>query len=345
VRRALLALGLLFAGTVLFIALFEWEIRDRQPARLPATAPTVEASLRPEIADKLRDLDLPWVTTDAGWEILPGEDARRRWPQFVDWVAAEYGVPVTKKWVTIISRGQTLNVRAPDRGWLVLVIDDVGFQRQPVERLLALEQPMVFAVLPGRPLSQALARRVRTAGQDLMLHQPMEPQSYPRQRPGKYALFVSDSVETWQSVLDRNLVSLAGVRGVNNHMGSRFTANPHGMSFLAGWLREQDLFWLDSLTTNQSQARAACEAVGVPYFARDVFLDHERTEASLDQQITRWYRAAERQGLAIAIGHPHSVTVSGLEAAIARAGKRGLRLVDVDRMLAYARARKPGEAG
>ena len=132
-----------------------------------------------------------------------------------------------------------------------------------------------------------------------------------------------------------NLARLDGYVGINNHMGSRFTADRPAMAHLMNALHERGLLFLDSRTTNATVGRETASAANVPFLQRDVFLDNEPTEAHVAQQLAETEAVARKQGYAIAIGHPHEWTISALEAWAAGARKRGFVLVPLTAVKKY----------
>ena len=76
-----------------------------------------------------------------------------------------------------------------------------------------------------------LARRARAAGHELMLHMPMEPHDHHKD-PGPNALLTKLDDAELRSRIDWALDRFSGYVGVNNHMGSRFTEDRHGMSIV-----------------------------------------------------------------------------------------------------------------
>jgi len=207
-------------------------------------------------------------------------------------------------------------VRPAVRGQLALVIDDAGYDLSELEPFLDLPMPLAVAVLPNLPNSAAAARRVREAGKDLLLHLPMEPEG--AEDPGPGALLTSHSAAEIERLLDAALASVPGAVGVNNHMGSKATADRAFMDVLLDALGRRGLFFVDSRTTAQTVAGTEAERLGVPYLSRKVFLDAVDgggIEGSFEQAM----EAAERNGIAVAIGH---VQTDGLAAILRRAADR-----------------------
>lgn len=307
---------------------------------------TQERSPKPADAEKtlrehLHGAGLRWVVPAGGdWEVVPSDDARHRWDRLEATLEADGYTLRRDGAVRVVSRGGHTEerLRPPDAGWLVLVLDDIGFHPQRVRRVLEWDVPTVFAVLPGRPHSRALAKLIDRRGRDLLLHQPMEPRGYPQLNPGKHALLMSQSPRRWRQILEDNLEAVPEAVGVNNHMGSRFTADAQAAEVVTEWLKRRGLMFLDSLTTQGSQMRRACAGAGVPYAARHVFLDHERTPEFVDRQIERWLRRAGEAGVGIAIGHPYRVTLDRLASQLPRIRDAGYRFVGAGHLRALAEA-------
>ena len=64
-----------------------------------------------------------------------------------------------------------------------------------------------------------------------------------------------------------------------------------------------------------------------------MFLDDEETPEALRAQLEATERVAQRKGYAIAIGHPHAVTLDALQSWIPEAQKRGVEFVPLKNLL------------
>jgi len=101
--------------------------------------------------------------------------------------------------------------------------------------------------------------------------------------------------------------------GLNNHMGSRMTSSLPGMQKVMQALNHYNLYFLDSMTIANSQAVPAAEGTQVKVLKRRVFLDDSQDINAIRQQFSRAVKLAQRDGYAIAIGHPHPNTVRVLQ--------------------------------
>src|SRR6202034_4023483 len=92
-------------------------------------------------------------------------------------------------------------------------------------------------------------------------------------------------------------------------------------------LRARNLFFIDSRTTAATVAYVTAEQDGVPAASRKVFLDATPTKEAVLAQLELAAKDAARDGSAVAIGHPHPVTIAALAQESPTLESRGIRLV------------------
>jgi hypothetical protein len=222
-----------------------------------------------------------------------------------------------------------------------MIIDDAGYNLDELQAFLDLPQPLTIAVLPNLPHSREAARRVLAAGKDLILHCPIEPMG--GEDPGPGALRVGESVATTESLLAAAFASVPGARGMNNHMGSRGTADPDLMRAVLGYLRKENLFYVDSRTTADTVGPRIARELGVPFTERDVFIDDEPAVDPIGIAFDKGVSEAKTRGTAVMIGHVQNRAVVDIlrarDRALTSLGFRWARLDDVMR----ERERKPAQ--
>lgn len=216
---------------------------------------------------------------------------------------------------------------------MAIVIDDLGNELGPAERIALWREPVAGAVLPGVRWSAESARALSRGGKEVLLHLPMEPAGYPKVRPGPGVILRGQSDAEIVRVLEEDLDSVPGAVGVNNHMGSAATADPRVMRTVASVLSQRGLFFLDSRTTDATVAERVAEEASVPAAHRRVFLDDVATPAAVRAQLDELLRRARTEGSAIAIGHPYPATLAVLEEELPGLGKVGIRVVRVTELV------------
>jgi uncharacterized protein len=159
---------------------------------------------------------------------------------------------------------------------IAILIDDIGQDMGALHDLLAIDAQLSFAILPYLVHSEEADRTLHRLEREILLHLPMEPQSYPKELPGNGGLFVSMSDNEIRNQFRKDLAAVPYAIGVNNHMGSRFTEDEDKMTIIMTELKNKGLFFVDSRTVKDSKAREAADRIGVRFLARKVFIDNDQ---------------------------------------------------------------------
>ncbi len=209
-------------------------------------------------------------------------------------------------------------------GEIVLIIDDLGFDGQSLDRLMALDPNINCSILPNGTKAAEFAEKLHARGFEILCHLPMEPRG--GERPGRNAILTSMSDEEIARATRENVDAVPYARGMNNHMGSRATADRRVMTSVLRALPE-GMYFVDSRTTGGSVAADVAREMKVRTAARHVFLDDVASDAFVRKQLAELADLAERRGVAVAIGHPHAATLRVLAEELPGLRARGFRLV------------------
>lgn len=228
---------------------------------------------------------------------------------------------------------------AGDGPRLAVVIDDLGLDRANAHAAIRLPAPLTLAFMTYAPRVESLAAEAREAGHELMVHVPMQPGDGGTD-PGPRVLRADLPRAELLARLRWGLSRFTGYVGINNHMGSAFTADGGAMRTVLEELARRGLLFLDSVTTAGSVGGRIAGELGMPHAARDIFLDNRRQPAAIRRQLAKAEALARRRGQAIAIGHPHEETIAVLRDWLPRARARGLRLVPVSAVADPGRDRR-----
>ncbi len=194
---------------------------------------------------------------------------------------------------------------------IAVVIDDMGIAKKRTADIISLSAPLTAAFLSYGTDLDAQVAAAKEAGMEIMLHAPMEPYSKADVAPD--VLSTQMSPEEVQKRLKDMLSKFQGIKGINNHMGSKFTEDKERMQAVMEVLREEGLFFLDSKTTAKSVGKETAQEQGVSYASRNVFIDNENKVEYIQKQLGIAEKIARRNGYAIAIGHPKSGTYEALK--------------------------------
>jgi polysaccharide deacetylase 2 family uncharacterized protein YibQ len=196
------------------------------------------------------------------------------------------------------------------QGTLVFIIDDAGNNLQELEPFLRFPGPLTIAVLPGLPHSAEAARRIRAAGKEVFLHQPME--AVGGQAPGPGAIYAGMTATEIEALLRRNVAEIGPIAGMNNHQGSKITMDQQAMETVLAFCRDRGICFLDSRTTAETAVPAAARKLGVKIGERNIFIDNEQTRASMNRYIESGLTLASQKGSAVMIGHTWSPELAPL---------------------------------
>ncbi|MBN2652138.1 MAG: divergent polysaccharide deacetylase family protein [Spirochaetales bacterium] len=190
-------------------------------------------------------------------------------------------------------------------GTIYFVLDDAGNNLSQLLPFLDLPFTLTVAVMPQLEFSVESARRVSASRHDLIMHQPME--AFGGNNPGPGAIYATMQADEIASILAKNFETVPNALGINNHMGSKVTADLTRMVEILTFLKTNNLFYLDSYTSGESKGKAAAEQVGMTYFRRNsIFLDNEDDAAKIEAAIRQGMIVASKEGYAVMIGHVFS---------------------------------------
>jgi len=218
---------------------------------------------------------------------------------------------------------------------ITIIIDDIGNNLRHGQRAIDLPGAITYSFLPFTPFSKKLAKQAHQQGKEIMLHLPMD-NSYGRPL-GPGGLTFKQDRSQYEQQLDNAIAAIPYVSGINNHMGSRLTANTERMQWLMQSLQDYPLYFVDSRTSADSVAATTSLKLNIPTLERNVFLDHEQTTEFIDRQFKRLIKIALKKGSAVAIGHPYPSTLSYLEKVLPQLETMGIQLVSPAQVLALHR--------
>jgi len=175
---------------------------------------------------------------------------------------------------------------------IAIVIDDMGVadanSQAVIDRLPA---AVTLAFLAYGEATNSQAKQAFNKGHDIMIHLPMQPHRHTA-NPGPNALYVSDETAQLKRKIKLNFKDLKHISvGVNNHMGSKLTEDLPAMRTVLEAVEAEDMFFLDSVTTNNSSVLAASTGLNLPVLQRHVFLDHEVTPTFINNALAKAYPA------------------------------------------------------
>ncbi len=167
---------------------------------------------------------------------------------------------------------------------LAIVVDDFGIRNNKLlDDFCSLNSNVTFAILPDQKFSKHVMNRAAETGHETMIHIPMEPVSYPRDNPGANAIYVHLSEKEIKRRMEGYIKQFPLCVGANNHMGSFATTDESVMRSVLQVLKDHDLYFVDSRTSQSSIAYDTAKKMLIPTCENQFFLD---TPSITDKTLT-----------------------------------------------------------
>lgn len=207
---------------------------------------------------------------------------------------------------------------------IAIIIDDMGNHFENGADLINLPYPITLSFLPERRHTLSLIKLAKEHKKEIMLHAPM--QNSLGIQLGKGGLTEDMSEMQIKQTLRKSFIAIPHMVGINNHMGSRLTTQTKAMEWVMEAVSQHPFFFLDSRTASNSVAAQIAAEHRIPNLSRDIFLDHHQTRRFIQAQFIKLVELAKEKGTAIAIAHPHKVTVDYLRWALSKLDEKGISI-------------------
>jgi polysaccharide deacetylase 2 family uncharacterized protein YibQ len=237
-----------------------------------------------------------------------------------------------KQRLSILFASQKEKIRAElpprkARNKVAIIIDDMGYSLKAINDICSLNKPLTISILPYTPLAKEIARIAHQNKLEVMLHLPLESVNNQGGNHIEGIILSQMGKEEILKTVEANLDQIPYVTGVNNHMGSKITANKNLMSVVLGPLKDRNLFFIDSRTTSRSKAYNVAQTLGIPSAYRHVFLDVENRKDYIKGKMIELFSLAQRRGKAVGICHPTERTLRVLRENFHLVEKYNIELV------------------
>lgn len=211
---------------------------------------------------------------------------------------------------SIITNKDTFTYDKKTKPKIVILIDDVTTQAQK-DKILSMGYKINMAFLPPTKTHPDSAKIAQSLSFH-MIHFPMQASSAFKGEEIN-TLKITDSYETIEKRVKQLREWYPNAIYTNNHTGSVFTENDEAVDKLFRALKKYNFIFVDSRTSAKSVAKKYAKKYDMPYIVRNTFIDNDRDYKSIENQLKKAIEIAKRQGYAIAIGHPHNVTLEVLK--------------------------------
>ena len=318
----LAALGALVVASVVLsmvLVLWRWQLRAYPEWVVRQAVPAEEYPAPAE--------ESPWPT-DGGSEATEGPSGPQPEPGSAPLPGSEPATPPPSASTDAFAPLRPRVARAR----LAIVIDDWGYDWRAADAFFSLDAPLTVAVIPFLPHSRDQALEARRRGFEVLVHLPMQPQD-PSLDPGPNAITTDLPDDEIRRRVELAIEAVPNAVGVNNHMGSRATADRRVMEQVLATVARRGLFFLDSHTTPNSVVGEVAREIGVPWAQNNLFLDGVRDVEAVRRRLELGVRRAMEQGQAIVIGHVQPVTAAAVASILPELRRQGIEVVPVSELL------------
>ncbi len=194
-------------------------------------------------------------------------------------------------------------VYAEEERKIAIVIDDFGNNMKGTEEMLSLPIPLTIAVMPFLPSTKQDAELAHKKGYEVLVHLPMEPIRGKKSWLGPNAITTDLSDEEIKKRVEMAIADVPHAIGMNNHMGSKATADERVMRIVLAVCKTHGLFYLDSKTNPNSKVRPLAEELGVPVIENNLFFDDQYTNSHIAKQASLLLKRVKTAPTTVAIGH------------------------------------------
>lgn len=219
-----------------------------------------------------------------------------------------------EKKLTILFSSRKEKIKEEEaRNKVAIIIDDMGYSLKAINDICSIDRPLTISILPFTPLATETAKIARQNNLEVMLHLPLESIYSDEGNDIEGIIHSRMSEEEIIRTMETNLAQVPFISGVNNHMGSKITANKILMPIILEQLMGKDLFFIDSRTSGRSIAYEVAISLGIPSAYRHIFLDVQSDEDYIKGKLLELFRLAQKKGAAVGICHPTEETLRVLK--------------------------------
>lgn len=205
------------------------------------------------------------------------------------------------------------------KGQIAFIIDDFGAMMPGTTEMMTIDRPLTFAVLPYRATTAKEAELAIEKGFQVILHLPMEPLNA-QISAGPGTIKAGMGQKEVAELVGKALAQVPQAKGVNNHMGSKATADKQVVTSVLTEVQKRKLFFIDSRTSAQSVISPLAAELGVPHTENYLFIDNVDKLAAVKKEIRTLAKVALTKGSVVAIGHVRPTTAKAIKEMIPEVG-------------------------
>ena len=245
------------------------------------------------------------------------------------------GTPI-RKLIIVRDQGETA------KGLVALVIDDFGsYPQDESKKFLELGIPFTASVIPFEKYSDEMVRLLSDKKIEIIVHLPMEPEDYPRNDPGPEAIYTNLPAAEIKRRVKHAIDALPTAVGMNNHMGSKATADSRTMEIVADAVYESGLFFIDSRTSIYSCALDKMRAKNIPSTSVDGTIDFAGDSVAIAERLVDLaLKSKQTDSGMLIVGHAKLETYCSIKRVLPTLEKWGIEFVPASALISIRTAKQ-----
>ncbi|MGP1381121.1 MAG: divergent polysaccharide deacetylase family protein [Dialister pneumosintes] len=210
---------------------------------------------------------------------------------------------------------------------MAICIDDAGRDLETQSAYEELGVPITLAVMPNESYTREAAASWHAKGLPVIIHQPMESISGVGMEP--IVLLTQMDENSIRKMIRESIRQIPEARGMNNHQGSKATADFRVMDIVMSEMASQNMFFFDSATNSVTEVAHAADMHGVLHARNNLFVDNSSDVDDICQMIREAADRAKKNGQIIIIGHCRPNTVTAFQKMIPQLQEEGIEFVSL----------------
>lgn len=227
--------------------------------------------------------------------------------------ASEYDHPVAKVKVAVLVGG-------------------LGLSNATTERALALPANITLGFSPYAHNIPEWFAKAKASGHEVLVDVPMEPENYPTDDPGPFALLTELGAEKNMKRLNWILSRGDGYAGVYTEPDEKFTESRDGMGYIIDALRQKGKLLVYGKGYQNNAFLQLAGGKQMPLLVSDLVIDRRISANAIDGNLQKLEEMAKKNGYALGMGSPYPITIQLLEKWLTTLDQKGIQLAPVSQL-------------
>ncbi len=241
-------------------------------------------------------------------------------------ISAKSGIAISIEDKRFIDNKKDVLIKSTAAVNVTIAVTDVGHIKDLTEQVLLLPKEVAVIISPYALEAEQIAKRAAASGHTVLAWIPTEPTNYKFNDSGPYTLLTGFSEA-------KNLANINAIFGkVNVASGAYIRPNDVYLdddarfNFFLKYMKAHELFFLCDGVKDMKRIQTVNGTIGANYKCVDVQIDIDATAESIRSHFLQLEEYAKKNGEAIGIIRPYTVSIEELQRWIVSLDAKGIGL-------------------